>query len=576
MKSFSQYLKFVFKNSKSLIFLMVVQIILKTVNILFGTILATIIINLVTTSNYSINKIVSFSMILVLIFTIIPIFIRLIQYFLNKKNLEIKEKFDLYIVSSCINMEYAKKEDPKVNEQKEKALIAMDRAGGIDTITNNLINILTAIISLISMLVILSTLKWYLFIFLFIVILINCFVNEKRNKLNYQLWDRLIPINRRLSYFVKAATKTENAKPIRLFKMEKMMENYIDKEYKNSLKYIFKVDFKISLLESTSIIVDWIMLGIIYLFLIINLNNQIIALGSFILYLNSINQFKSNSNLILETITDFKYSLKYLSEFFNFSKTYNYSTNDESIENLDLISIENLSFSYPHNSNLVIKNLSTTIKKNEKIAIVGPNGSGKTTFIKLLLGLYLPTDGKILYNGKLKKQASLVKNFSPVFQDFHLFSGNIYENLNCSDDLKIKKVFATLNFPIEKLDKKKPYETILFRNFSENGIELSMGESQKLAICRAKLKDSEIFVFDEPTASLDAIQEANIYKNFQKITENKTIIYISHRMNICTLVDRILVFNDGQIVEDGTHEQLMKNKKFYYNMFNAQSNLYNK
>ena len=184
MKSFSQYLKFVFKNSKSLIFLMVVQIILKTVNILFGTILATIIINLVTTSNYSINKIVSFSMILVLIFTIIPIFIRLIQYFLNKKNLEIKEKFDLYIVSSCINMEYAKKEDPKVNEQKEKALIAMDRAGGIDTITNNLINILTAIISLISMLVILSTLKWYLFIFLFIVILINCFVNEKRNKLN--------------------------------------------------------------------------------------------------------------------------------------------------------------------------------------------------------------------------------------------------------------------------------------------------------------------------------------------------------------------------------------------------------
>ena len=193
MKSFSQYLKFVFKNSKSLIFLMVVQIILKTVNILFGTILATIIINLVTTSNYSINKIVSFSMILVLIFTIIPILIRLIQYFLNKKNLEIKEKFDLYIVSSCINMEYAKKEDPKVNEQKEKALIAMDRAGGIDTITNNLINILTAIISLISMLVILSTLKWYLFIFLFIVILINCFVNEKRNKLNYQLWDRLIP-----------------------------------------------------------------------------------------------------------------------------------------------------------------------------------------------------------------------------------------------------------------------------------------------------------------------------------------------------------------------------------------------
>src|SRR5699024_1701445 len=106
----------------------------KTVNILFWTILATIIINLVTTSNYSINKIVSFSMILVLIFTIIPIFIRLIQYFLNKKNLEIKEKFDLYIVSSCINMEYAKKEDPKVNEQKEKALIAMDRAGGIDTI----------------------------------------------------------------------------------------------------------------------------------------------------------------------------------------------------------------------------------------------------------------------------------------------------------------------------------------------------------------------------------------------------------------------------------------------------------
>lgn len=241
----------------------------------------------------------------------------------------------------------------------------------------------------------------------------------------------------------------------------------------------------------------------------------------------------------------------------------------------------NVSFKYPGAKNFVLKNINLKIKSGDKIAIVGANGSGKTTFIKLLCRLYDPDEGKITLNGADIKTIPL-KDYraflSVVFQDFRLFAFNIAENVAASDEYsaeQVEKCLALAGFS-ERLEAlPRGIDTSLFRKFETDGVEISGGEAQKIAIARSLYKKSELIVLDEPTAALDPISEAEIYERFEKITGERTAIYISHRLSSCKFCEKIVVFKDGHIHQEGDHTALMTDENGeYYRLWSAQAGYY--
>lgn len=242
---------------------------------------------------------------------------------------------------------------------------------------------------------------------------------------------------------------------------------------------------------------------------------------------------------------------------------------------------KNVSFKYPKTEKYVLKNINLKFKIGKRLAIVGMNGSGKTTLIKLLIRLYDVTDGEILLNGiNIKKYdyAEYLSLFSVVFQDFKLFSFSLAENVAASETYDAAKLKAVLKkCGLAETVKNFPYgvDTYLYKNYEEDGIEISGGEAQKIAMARALYKDAPFIILDEPTAALDPISEYEIYSHFDEITGSKTAVFISHRLSSCRFCSEIAVFDEGALVQLGSHETLLQDKSGKYaELWNAQAQYY--
>ncbi len=245
------------------------------------------------------------------------------------------------------------------------------------------------------------------------------------------------------------------------------------------------------------------------------------------------------------------------------------------------ISFQDVCFRYNENAPNILKNITIDFSVGERIAIVGENGSGKTTFIKLLCALYEPNSGMISINDtdiREYKRENYRKLFSVVFQDYKFFSLSLAENIACSEVYnkeKIKKVLEKVGMS-NRVDKmENGMQTYLYRDCSNDGVEISGGESQKFALARALYKDAPIIVLDEPTSALDPFAELEVYRSFDTLVKDKTVFYISHRLSSCIFCDKIAVFDNGKIVQFGTHEELIKDQKGkYYELWMAQAQYY--
>lgn len=245
------------------------------------------------------------------------------------------------------------------------------------------------------------------------------------------------------------------------------------------------------------------------------------------------------------------------------------------------LEFSNVTFSYLGTDKPAIDNLSIKLSPGRRLAIVGENGSGKTTFIKLLCRLYDPDEGKILVNGKNIKEYGIEEYrsiFSIVFQDFHLISQPLAANVAGSEDYdegKLNEVLNNAGFGQRLESLPQSLQTLLYREFGDKGVNLSGGEAQKVAIARALYRNAPILILDEPTAALDPIAEAEIYSFLNQVVHNKTSIYISHRLSSCRFCDEILVFDRGKIIQQGSHDDLVKDKNGkYYKLWQAQAQYY--
>jgi len=248
---------------------------------------------------------------------------------------------------------------------------------------------------------------------------------------------------------------------------------------------------------------------------------------------------------------------------------------------IEIVEFKNVSFKYEGSENFALNSINLKIKTNEKIAVVGHNGSGKSTLIKLLLRLYDPTEGEILLNGINIKEYNLKdyrRQFGVVFQDFKHFAFSIFDNVTMNDENICEEQVINALKSSDIYDKistlPKGIHTPLTREFDDDGAVLSGGEQQKIAIARTLVKYTPFAILDEPTSALDPVAEYKMYENMMKSSENRSVIFISHRLSSAVVADRILMFGDGELIETGSHTQLISKNGHYAEMFRIQAEKY--
>lgn len=312
-------------------------------------------------------------------------------------------------------------------------------------------------------------------------------------------------------------------------------------------------------------------------------SDPLFGLGTFMLVFTMSGQLQTVTTKLFIGITRFFSDIKYMKDFFELSDTpkEELEDNPKEIPNAEIV-FDQVSFTYPNSSHEALKALNVRIAQGEKIAIVGENGSGKSTFVNLLCGLYQPSQGNISVGGlRLQNNLRAVRRIlSVVFQSFGRYETTIEENITISSiekapDQDALKAFSLRTGAYEYIKEQPRGFAEEIGTFSKTGNNLSGGQWQKLAMTRALYRDqARIMILDEPTAALDPAAEADLYRQFSALTEDKTTILISHRLGITSVVNRILVFDQGRIVEDGTHTELLKKNGKYAEMYHAQARWY--
>ncbi len=308
-------------------------------------------------------------------------------------------------------------------------------------------------------------------------------------------------------------------------------------------------------------------------------------IGSFLLYKGTVTQFVGSFIRITDYITNLRQNNKYLEKWYQFldlpDEMYHGTLAVEKRDDIDYeIEFRNVSFRYPGTDAWVLRNVNMKFRIGDKLAIVGENGSGKTTFIKLLCRLYDPTEGVVLLNGidiSRYRYEEYLALFSVVFQDYKLFDFSLAANVTAAFDYDSDRVQSCLEragFGDRLRNLEQGIEAVIGRSYEDQGIDLSGGEEQKVALARALYKDAPFVVLDEPTAALDPIAEAAVYESFHAIVKDKTTVVISHRLSSCKFCDDIIVFDKGQLVQRGSHDTLVGREGKYSELWNAQAQYY--
>lgn len=497
--------------------------------------------------------------------------------FTNKLNNDISSK--------CLNVDFEQFNDSTF---QDRILLIKQMSQGNNFFTNitTVFDTISQVITLVGIILIMTMLNiWLLFIALAVIVL-QSVLHVVKLKYNKQFQTDIVNEQRKLGYVSQLSKDVGAKKDIDMFNMG----DFILKKIKSFqgimltlnlrriksdgfieiLTYLLSIAFQIS---------AYILIGV-------NVFKGTISIGEFTTGIASLINFMSSSSFVATNILNFNDSLFYIRRYRAFHKLKskfdtkaNFTINDIDLNNLE-IEFQNVSFRYPNSTAFVLKDINLKIQNNEKIAIVGYNGAGKTSFVLLLTRMYDPTEGAIYLNGIDIREINYrdyLKIFSTVYQDFFLSAFSFMENIAKTETAtqKEKDAITDLFFENgmgERLRRMyKGLNTPITKTLFASGVDLSGGERQKVAIIRALYKNSPVLILDEPTAALDPMAEYEIYRKFAEMSEGKLTVYISHRIYSTRFCDKIAVFDKGEIKEYGTYDELMALKGLYYDFYQKQA-----
>lgn len=409
-------------------------------------------------------------------------------------------------------------------------------------------------------------------------------VATQMNKAWFKAGDEYSRLDRIFYYFLNIFSDYNTGKEIRLYKEQTLIEHTAtDKLLTDGEKLLKKASLHTAKSSSFVAILGALVGFGIYLFIGVKGLYGLFGIGSLVLYCGS---FMQIINGIMKMAVTFGKTaemvplVNYYFDIVNTKDDMTYGAKELDLSDKFEIEFKNVSFKYPNMESYALKNINIKINNGEHLAVVGRNGSGKTTFIKLMCRLYDVTDGEILINGiniKEYSKESIISLYSVVFQDFKIFSTTLAQNISTNEEYDKERLYdaldkANIKDRVLKMENKEC--TYLYKDLDKAGVEISGGEAQKLALARALYKDAPIVILDEPTAALDPIAEHEIYNRFNSFVENKTAIYISHRLSSCVFCDKIAVFDKSRLVESGTHQELLTAGEKYFELWNAQAKYY--
>lgn len=406
----------------------------------------------------------------------------------------------------------------------------------------------------------------------------------KMNQNQFESENQYAILNKIYYYFFNLFSDYKTGKEIRLYKEQNIINDIATSKIVTDGENIMKKTALQCARSSSIVAILASIVGFgVYLFIGVKGILGLFSFGSLVLYCGSFLQIVKGVMKMTWTFGQTEKIIPLVNYYFEILNTRDemtYGTKEIDLaDNFD-VEFKNVSFRYPNCETYALKNVNLKINSGEHYAIVGKNGSGKTTFIKLLCRLYDVSEGAIYINGTNIKEYtkdSIIRLYSAVFQDYKIFSLTVAQNIAASDDYDKAKLYdsfekADIKERILKMANKE--NTYLYKDLDENGLEISGGEAQKLALTRALYKDAPIVILDEPTASMDPIAESSVYSKFNSFVENKTAIYISHRLSSCAFCDNIAVFDKAELVEVGTHHNLLSNNGKYSELWNAQVEFY--
>lgn len=488
-----------------------------------------------------------------------------------------------------MNLEYSYLENPTYLDLKERAVFIINNQDAIANLIISLADLLSKGATLVGLIAILITLGPVLIVVLFIGISLMLLSYAGVSKYQTEVMQEIIPVNRRFGYYMNLASDKEIQKDVRLYNMQKMIIDRIVQFSHETCDIFEKVQLRqgkaIGQMTAISEGIAAFSYGYVGIRTISSVFGPQLSIGALTMYVSSAINFSTMVTSFGESVVTMMQFLSWLDpymEFMALAEETKQTGKEPFSGDVETIEFKDVTFTYPNAEKPVLKNISFSIKKGEKISIVGLNGAGKSTLVKLICRMYQADSGEILINGKNiydYDYMSYMNTISAVFQDYRLFNFTIAENVSCqqkgANQAEIHRLIKEVGLEEKVAELPNGIESRFGKDYDEEGIEMSGGQSQKIAIARALYKKASMVILDEPASALDPIAEAEIYEKFNSLVEDKTAIYISHRMSSSVFCDRILIIDGGTVADYDTHENLMKKtESLYYKLFMSQAENY--
>lgn len=581
---FRRIYKTIWEMSKKYLYFSLILIIIKSILPIITVIFPKIVIDNIT-SGKGFKVVVSTIIFIIFIKYLLEILVNIFDNKLEYIGTELNQKFELNILKKIMRVDYEILESPKILDMKDKALEGISvNNGSISIYNEKIIEIISSIISIFGVTYIITRINIRYLLALVLILILDFVIEKLIANFEIKNWNKWIPINRKFRMVYDLMYNFNNGSDIRIFNTSDFFGNTAKDTNKDmyqvmsdEAKTVSKYNILNNLLESLKIFL------VFYLGLE-GLTKKSLSIADFSSYLVSVNVFLNSVKTISHAIVDISKINCYVESYFVFLDL-DISEKEIIIKNKNILNLdkkgskivfENVYFKYPSQDKYTLKNLSFKIGKNERVSLVGSNGAGKSTIIKLLIGLYKPTEGRILIDGcdlESYKKEDLFKKFGVAFQDFNIFPLSVSENIDTNykcDEEKINELLSEFGLyeKIESLE--HGLEENLYKAYDSSSTDLSLGQKQKITLIRALYSDREFLILDEPTASVDVYTEVDFYKSLEEFTRNKTSIFISHRLISSKFSDKIFVLENGEIIESGSFEDFMRENSRFKEMFDIQ------